>query len=642
MLKEYGYVRVGSAVPSLKVADIEYNTREIINQINNANEKQVQILCFPELAVTGYTCSDLFNQDILLDNVQKSLIDIMNATKNLGLVVIVGAPLRTENKIFNTAVVIQNGKILGIVPKLNIPNYNEFYEKRWFASAQDAKQKYIEILDTNIPFGIDLLFKDKQNKNICFGIEICEDLWVVNPPSNSLTVNGATIIFNLSASNEIIGKEEYRKDIVRVQSAKTISAYVYTSSGVNESTTDVVFSGQALIYENGALLKENERFDFESNLIYSEVDVKRLMNDRQKNISYLNSNELYKEYRNIEIEIQDNIENLSREYSKTPFVPANDKKKITTCGEILNIQSYGLAKRIKAIGINTVIIGISGGLDSSLAFLVAIKAYEILNLDKANIIAVTMPGFGTSSRTYTNAMNLIEQYGATLKEISIKDACEKHFENIGQDKEVHDITYENAQARERTQVLMDIANQKNGIVIGTGDLSELALGWCTYNGDHMSMYGVNNSIPKTLIKYLIKYVADTSENEVIKTTLYNILETPISPELLPLNDQGNIRQLTEEVVGPYMLNDFFMYHFLRYGAEPNKILKMAEHTFKEEFSREQIKEKLQIFIKRFFTNQFKRSCVPDGPKVGTISLSPRGDWRMPSDASYQMWYKNII
>ena len=640
MLKKYGFVRVGAVTPELKVADTEFNSKEIIRQIEIAESNEIQILCFPELSITGYSCADLFYQDVLIENSIRVLKDILEITKKVNIIVIVGMPLRIENKLFNVAIVMQNGTILGVVPKTYIPNYEEFYEERWFTSGKDILQEKIKLLDNEVPFGTDLLFKDKENEDICFAIEICEDLWVVNPPSSNYALSGANIIFNLSASNNVLGKSEYSRDLVKIQSAKTISAYIYTSAGVNESTTDMVFSGQSMIYENGKLLREGKEFTFESNIIFTDIDTKRLINDRQRNISYMHSKDKNKAYRNIEIKIADNIKSLSREYSKTPFVPTDDKKKIKTCNEILNIQSYALARRLKSIPSQKVVIGISGGLDSCLAFLVAIKAYEILGLDKKGIIAITMPGFGTSNTTLKNAKELIEEYETTFKEIDIKHACEIHFEDIEQPKEKYDITYENAQARERTQILMDIANKEGGIVLGTGDLSELALGWCTYNGDHMSMYGINSGIPKTLIKYLIKYIADTSSNEYIRNTLYNILETPISPELLPSND-SKITQLTEKEVGPYLLNDFFLYHFFRYGATPEKILFITKETFKDEYSEEEIKEKLKQFIKRFFTQQFKRNCVPDGPKVGTVSLSPRGDLRMPSDATYNLWIRNL-
>lgn len=639
MLKEQGFVRVGAVVPKLKVGDTEFNCNEIIKQIEMANNNNIQIAVFPELCVTGYTCQDLFEQDILLEYAEKALNKIMDYTNNLDIICIIGMPIKAENQLFNTAVVIQKGRILGIVPKTFIPNYSEFYEKRWFASSKNTNKKEIEILGQKVPFGIDLLFKDKTNNEICFGIEICEDVWAVEPPSNKLALLGANIIFNLSASNEVIGKKEYRRELVKMQSAKTISGYVYCSSGVNESTSDVVFSGDSMIFENGSYLENNARFDFESNMIFTEIDTKRLSNDRRKNTSFM-GNPVDLEYREIEINIPDNIENLTREYSKTPFVPEDKKKISEICEEILNIQSYGLAKRLLHTNINKTVIGISGGLDSTLAFLVIIKAYEILNLPKENIIAITMPGFGTTSRTHNNSMKLINEYGATFREINITKSSLQHFEDIGHDKNIKDVTYENAQARERTKILMDIANKENGLVIGTGDLSELALGWCTYNGDHMSMYAVNASIPKTLVKYIIKWVAENSKQEC-KNIINDILDTPISPELLPPDEKGNIEQKTEEQVGPYILHDFFLYHFLRYGAEPKKIYILARKTFKQDFKEEEIKHWLQVFIKRFFTQQFKRNCMPDGPKVGTVSLSPRGDLRMPSDASYNIWLNNF-
>ena len=639
MLKEQGFVRVGAVVPKLKVADTEFNCNEIIKQIEVASNNKIQIAIFPELCVTGYTCQDLFEQDTLLEEAEKALNKILDYTNNLDIICIIGMPIKAENQLFNTAVVIQKGKILGIVPKTFIPNYGEFYEKRWFASSKNANKKEIEILDQKVPFGIDLLFKDKENNEICFGIEICEDIWAVEPPSNKLALLGANIIFNLSASNEVIGKKEYRRELVKMQSAKTISGYVYCSCGVNESTADLVFSGESMIFENGSCLINNQRFNFESNMIFTEIDTKRLANDRRKNISFM-GNPVDLEYREIKINIPDNIENLTREYSKTPFVPENKKKISEICEEILNIQSYGLAKRLLHTNINKTIIGISGGLDSALAFLVIIKAYEVLNLPKENIIAITMPGFGTTSRTHKNSIKLINEYGATFREINITKSSLQHFEDIGHDKKMKDITYENAQARERTKILMDIANEENGIVVGTGDLSELALGWCTYNGDHMSMYALNTSIPKTLVEYIIKWVADNSKEEY-KNIINDILDTPISPELLPPDENGNIEQKTEEQVGPYILHDFFLYHFLRYGAEPKKIYILACKTFKNDFKKEDIKHWLQVFIKRFFTQQFKRNCMPDGPKVGTVSLSPRGDLRMPSDASYNIWLNNF-
>ncbi len=638
-MKEYGYIKVAAIVPELKVANTEYNTKEIIKQIKNASKKDIDIVLFPELSITGYTCSDLFLQDLLLDNALKCLKLICKETKSLDIISIVGSPIRAENQIFNCAIVIQKGKILGIVPKTYIPNYSEFYEKRWFSSSSNKIKSYIEIDKEKIPFTTNIIFEDKDNKAISFAIEICEDLWSNFPPSNNHTLNGASIIFNLSSSNEIVGKYEYRKNLVKMQSAKTISAYIYASSGVNESTTDLLFSGHAMIAENGTILKENKRFDFNSNMIYEDIDVLKIMNNRYKDTSYMGVVE-DKEYIRVNIDIKDNKKDIVRKYSPYPFVPQNDLKRKERCEEIFNIQASALAKRIKHTGMNKCVIGVSGGLDSTLAFLVIVEAFKKLGITNKNIIAITMPGFGTTSRTYNNAMNLIKSYNATLKEVNIKEACLVHLKDIDHDVNNHDITYENTQARERTQILMDIANKEKALVIGTGDLSELALGWCTYNGDHMSMYAVNTSIPKTLVKYLVEYVALNENNELRKNTILDILDTPISPELLPPDTNGKIAQLTENSVGPYVLHDFFLYHFLRYGASPKKIYFIAKKTFKN-YSEEEILKWLKFFIKRFFTQQFKRSCIPDGVKVGTISLSPRGDLRMPSDSDYLDWLNDI-
>lgn len=639
MLKKYGYVRVGAITPNLKVGNVSFNVKEIIKLIKEANNKGVQIVTLPELSLTGYTCNDLFHQDVLLDESLKGLELILKETSKLNIIAIIGMPISLDNQLFNVGVVINKGKILGMIPKTYIPNYSEFYEKRWFASSTNAISETVNILDEEVPFGINILFQDKENKSICFGVELCEDLWSVNPPSNEHALNGASMIFNLSASNEIIGKYEYRQNLVKMQSAKTISAYIYASSGVNESTTDVVFSGHSIIAENGTIIKESERFDFNSNMIITDIDINKLMNNRYKDISYMGIKPTLK-YRKINIDIKDTNDNLLREYTPYPFVPSNEEIRNNRCYEIFNIQACGLAKRLKHTGIKKTVIGISGGLDSTLALLVIKEAYKKLDISNDNIIAVTMPGFGTTSRTYKNALNLINNMGATLKEINIKESCLKHFEDIGQDPNNYDITYENSQARERTQILMDIANKEGGLVIGTGDLSELALGWCTYNGDHMSMYAVNTSIPKTLVRYLVKWIADTHED--IKDTIYDILDTPISPELLPPDKKGNIRQKTENSVGPYILHDFFLYHFLRYGATPSKIYLIATKTFKDMYDEETIKKWLTFFLKRFFSQQFKRSCMPDGPKVGTISLSPRGDLRMPSDADVSIWLDDII
>ncbi len=635
-MNEYGYVKVGASTLELKVSDTIYNVQTIKKQIDEAVNKNIQIISFPELSITGYTCGDLFNQDILIDKAYEGLKDLVDYSKDKMIVIIVGSPIKCENKLYNCAVVINNGKILGIVPKTYIPNYNEFYEMRWFKSSNDLKIKEINLFNEFVPIGVDLIFTSKLDDELKFGVEICEDVWSLYPKSNDYASSGASIIFNLSASNETIGKYDFRKELIKMQSIKTISGYVYSSSGINESSTDLLFSGSSLIYENGKLLSENNRFDFNSNLIYSDIDIKRLVNDRRKNTSFISNTD--KEYRNIYFTTSKN-NLISRKYSKYPFVPSNEDKREERCKEIINIQSSALAKRLKHTNIQKCVIGVSGGLDSTLAFLVIKKAFEKLKIDNKNIIAVTMPGFGTTNRTYENALDLIKINNATLKEIDIKKACLVHYSDIDQDINNHDITYENAQARERTKILMDIANKENALVIGTGDLSELALGWCTYNGDHMSMYSVNSSIPKTLVKYLVKYIADTDKKN--KKVLYDILSTPISPELLPADEKGNIKQITEDKIGPYILHDFYLYHFFRYGASPKKIYMLAVNTFENEYSKEEILKWLKVFIKRFFTQQFKRSCMPDGVKVGSISLSPRGDLRMPSDASYNIWIKEL-
>lgn len=635
-MNEYGYVKVGASTLELKVSDTIYNVQMIKKQIDEAVNKNIQIISFPELSITGYTCGDLFNQDILIDKSYEGLKDLVDYSKDKMIVIIVGSPIKCENKLYNCAVVINNGKILGIVPKTYIPNYNEFYEMRWFKSSNDLKIKEINLFNEFVPIGVDLIFTSKLDDELKFGVEICEDVWSLYPKSNDYASSGASIIFNLSASNETIGKYDFRKELIKMQSIKTISGYVYSSSGINESSTDLLFSGSSLIYENGKLLSENNRFDFNSNLIYSDIDIKRLVNDRRKNTSFISNTD--KEYRNIYFTTSKN-NLISRKYSKYPFVPSNEDKREERCKEIINIQSSALAKRLKHTNIQKCVIGVSGGLDSTLAFLVIKKAFEKLKIDNKNIIAVTMPGFGTTNRTYENALDLIKINNATLKEIDIKKACLVHYSDIDQDINNHDITYENAQARERTKILMDIANKENALVIGTGDLSELALGWCTYNGDHMSMYSVNSSIPKTLVKYLVKYIADIDKKN--KKVLYDILSTPISPELLPADEKGNIKQITEDKIGPYILHDFYLYHFFRYGASPKKIYMLAVNTFENEYSKEEILKWLKVFIKRFFTQQFKRSCMPDGVKVGSISLSPRGDLRMPSDASYNIWIKEL-
>ncbi len=634
-MKKYGFVRVGAIVNKLELANPSFNALEIVRMIKKASKEGVAIVTTPELSLTGYTCGDLFLQTQLLEDSVCYLKEILERTKMLDIISIIGMPISTENQLFNCAVVIQKGKILGIVPKTYIPNYSEFYEKRWFASSSNLKVKEINLLGQIVPMDTNIIFKDINNKDISFAIEICEDLWSVNPPSNYHTVNGAMIVFNLSSSNEVIGKYDYRKNLVAMQSAKTISAYVYASSGMMESTSDVLFSGASMIYENGSKLVENERYDLDSNLIYSDIDFLKLASDRRKNVSYMGvvDDRCYQE---VFIEVSDNVITLKRGYEKYPFVLSDLVKRDERCEEIINIQANALARRLMQLGNCKCVIGISGGLDSTLAFLVIVRAYLKLKLPIKDIICVVMPGFGTTDRTYNNAVSLVKTIGAELREVNIKEACLIHMRDIGLSEEDRSVTYENVQARERTQVLMDIANMEGGIVIGTGDLSELALGFCTYNGDHMSMYAVNNSIPKTLVRYLVKWMADRSKDK-IKNIIYDILDTPISPELLPPDDAGNLLQETESSIGPYVLHDFYLYHFLRYGASVEKVYVLAKYVFEKDYSNEEIKKWLKVFIKRFFTQQFKRNCIPDGVKVGTISLSPRGDLRMPSDVTCDKW-----
>lgn len=637
-MKENGFVRVGALVNKLSLGNAIENAKEISRQIKKAYEAGVEIIVTPELSLTGYTCGDMFLQDKLIKDSIIGLEYVLSETKSLNIISIIGMPISTNNALFNCGVVINRGKLLGIIPKTYIPNYKEFYECRWFSSSLNLDINEIELLGQKVPIGCDLLFQDRKNPNITFAIEICEDLWAVTPPSNDYAKSGATIIFNLSSSNELIGKHNYRKNLIFSQSSKTISAYIYASSGMLESTSDILFGGASLIYENGTLLKEGERFLTESNIIYQDIDVLRLVNDRRVNKSFNFSSD-NKIYRRINIDIHNNISKLERKYSKYPFVPKDDILRNERCLEIINIQSSALARRLIQLNYPKCVIGMSGGLDSTLAFLVTVRAFEKLNLDNKDIIGITMPGFGTTDRTYNNSIKLVESYNATLKEINIKEACTIHMKDIGLNPTDISITYENIQARERTQILMDVANMEKGIVIGTGDLSELALGWCTYNGDHMSMYSVNSSIPKTLIRYLVKWFMD-NEKGIRHDVLKDILSTPISPELLPPDKYGNIVQKTENSIGPYVLHDFFLYHFLRYGVRPKKLYFLALHTFND-FSREDILNYLKIFINRFFTQQFKRNCVPDGIKVGSISLSPRGDLRMPSDMEYKSYLKEL-
>ena len=629
-MNEYGYVRCAAASLKMEVANPRWNEQEMEHVIAEAVSNGVAILGLPECAMTGYTCADLFFQKTLLEETEHQIAKLKKFLEGKEIIVAVGAPIKIENKLYNMGIVLQNGHILGMVPKTYLPNYNEFYEQRWFASSADLKESEIEFLGEKVPVGRDLLF---GNQNTYFALEICEDLWSVTPPSDTYALNGATILLNLSASNETIGKKEYRENLIKMHSAKQISAYVYASSGPLESTTDILFSGATLIYENGSKLAEGKRFQFDNTLTIGDVDVEKLLHDRMKNTSF-HTNQL-EPVRKIHCSIPATNQPIRRTYAKYPFVPSNPNKRNERANEILTIQSCALARRLKHTGSKKCILGVSGGLDSTLAYLVILRAFDILKIEPQNLIAVTMPGFGTTDRTYQNAKELIQKTGATLREVSIKDACILHYKDIDHDIHNHDVTYENVQARERTQILMDIANQEGGLVIGTGDLSELALGWCTYNGDHMSMYAVNTSIPKTLVRYLVEY--EMQNNETLHDVLKSILDTPISPELLPPSKDGKILQKTESKIGPYMLHDFFLYHFLRNGFSTKKIFYLAKETFKDDYEEEELRKWLTVFMKRFFSQQFKRSCLPDGVKVGSVSLSPRGDLRMPSDATSTIW-----
>jgi NAD+ synthetase len=628
---------VSAACPVTNVADIDFNLKNIKKCIDTSIEQGSKLIVFPELCITSYTCADLFEQKLLLDKSLEAVHDLCNFSKKKDILIAVGAPLIYNYCLYNCAFIIFDGKILGIVPKSYIPNYTEFYEKRWFTEGIGLVNKTVNLFSQeNIPFGTNLIFTSGIFR---FGFEICEDLWVAIPPSSYLSLMGANIIGNLSASNEIVSKADYRKDLVKSQSARCISSYIYASSGVFESSTDLVFSGDLLIGENGVLLNNNDRFQRENEVISSIVDVTRLNSQRLKNVSFRDSVKLIPfEALEINFEFNDiDYKNFDRYLDKHPFVPSDEAQREIRCKEIFSIQTAALAKRITHTGLKKAVVGISGGLDSTLALLVIVKTFDMLNIPRENIITVTMPGFGTTDRTYNNAVNLCKNLSAELREINIVDACLQHFKDINHPVEKHDVTYENVQARERTQLLMDIANKEGGLLIGTGDLSELALGWCTYNGDHMSMYGVNCSIPKTLVRYLVKYVAQKEVEGEVSDILMDILDTPVSPELLPKDAEGNITQKTEDIVGPYELHDFFLYHFVRQSETPEKILFLARNAFKDDYDEETIKKWLDTFIRRFFTQQFKRSAIPDGPKVGTVSLSPRGDWRMPSDASYRLW-----
>lgn len=628
-----GFVKVACATTNIKVADVYYNAEEIIKTVFEAEKNGAKLIVFPELCITSYTCGDLFLQDVLIEEAKKALIMIAKKTAEADIVLIVGLPIVYGCDLYNCAAVINRGEIKGLVPKTNIPNYGEFYEGRHFTFGNE-EIKYVDINGTQIPMSTKLLFKAKKMPSFVLGVEICEDLWSVEPPSGKLARNGATVIANLSASNELIGKSEYRSMLVKSQSARLFSAYIYADAGFGESTTDMVFAGDNIIAENGTILVRSKRFNNEC--VYSEIDLEKLIYERRRTTTFNALNDCC--IIDIDFELADT--ELTKEIAQKPFVLNDEAMREVRCEEILTIQAMGLKKRLVHTGVKSTVIGVSGGLDSTLALLVCIRAFDSLGIDRKNITAVTMPCFGTTARTKSNAMKFAESLGVSLEEIDIAEAVKVHFRDINHDENSYDVTYENSQARERTQILMDVANQKGALVIGTGDLSELALGWATYNGDHMSMYGVNAGVPKTLIRYLVEYEAKRTNNEDLKNTLVDILNTPVSPELLPPTD-GEISQKTEHIVGPYELHDFFLYHILRYGYRPSKVFRLAVYSFKGVYSSEVILSWLKVFYRRFFSQQFKRSCLPDGPKVGSVALSPRGDWRMPSDASVRIWMDEV-
>ncbi len=628
----YGFFRAAAASLSLKVADPQYNKNSIINAIEAAEKENARLLVTPELSVTGYTCADLFFTAALQNAANDVLAQITAATEGKNIAVIVGMPVPFLGSLYNCAVLVHGGKIIGAVPKKHIANYNEFYEKRWFASGLDFDfPQNINICGFDVKIGEQIF---DLGGGAMLGVELCEDLWVPAPPSSALAESGANIIANPSASDEYVSKAQYRKSLVENQSARCVCSYVYAGAGPCESTTDLVFSGATLIAENGSVAAEGNRFDFENQIIYADLDIEKLSALRRNNMSFSNK---IGAVQIVSVPVQNDENDLKHRFvDPHPFVPADDEMRRERCREIFAIQSCGLAKRISHVGSAGATVGISGGLDSTLALLVAAEAMKRLGKSNADIIGVTMPGFGTTGRTYNNALELMRRLGVQIKEIDIKAACEQHMCDIEHNSAVHDITYENTQARERTQILFDMANKHNKLLVGTGDLSELAMGWCTYNGDHMSMYGVNASVPKTLVRYLVEYVASVSDGETA-AVLYDILDTPVSPELLPPDENGNIAQKTEENIGPYELHDFFLYNFVRFGFSKEKLIMLAQKAFGDKYSPAVIEKWSGVFMRRFFISQFKRSCIPDSPKVGSVSLSPRGDWRMPSDASFSVF-----
>ncbi len=634
-----GFIKVSSACPVTDISNVKFNLIHIKSCIDMALNEGSKVITFPELSITSYTCGDLFLNNHLINKSYESIIEIAEYSKNKDIFIVVGSPVKYSSELYNCAIGILNGEIIGIVPKSYIPNYGEFYEKRWFSSGGNILNKTVDIKNFKaIPFGKNIIF---NYKNIAIGIELCEDVWTIIPPSSFLTRGGANIILNLSASNDIIGKHKQRENLVTSQSSRSICAYVYSSAGVHESTTDIVFSGALIISELGKILSKNNRFEREDNIISAVIDLDRIENERLKNKSF--RNDIFSDYDilNIDLNFKNDfdLKYFNREISPNPFLPKEEGEIDNRCDEIFSIQTAGLAKRLEKANIKKAVIGISGGLDSTLALLVTIKTFDMLKLDRKNIITITMPGFGTTDRTYSNAVSLCKKLNCDFREINISKSILQHFKDIDHDENIHDVTYENAQARERTQILMDVCNKENGLVIGTGDLSESALGWCTYNGDHMSMYNINGSIPKTLVRYLVNHIQNEycESNKEISDILEDILNTPISPELLPKNEKGEVIQKTEDTLGSYELHDFFIFYFIRHGFSPEKLIFLANKCFKDKFSSDYINDVFNIFIKRFFTQSFKRSCAPDGPKVGSISLSPRGDFRMPSDADFSMW-----
>ena len=633
---KHGFVKVAAAVPAVKVADVMYNVQEIERLIAIADAEHVEVVVFPELSITGYSCQDLFRERLLLDKAEEGLLRLIDFTRKLDVITVVGMPIEASSLLLNCAVVLQQGTILAVVPKNYLPNYGEFYEKRWFASARDLNPTTIYLAGSPVEISAEPIVI-RTSDGVGLGIEICEDVWAPIPPSNNLTMAGADIILNLSASDELIGKHRYLRSLVAQQSARTMSGYVYSSCGFGESTQDVVYGGNAMIFENGRMLVEGDRFSFQPQLQAAQIDVERLRTERRTNSTFKTAQRIgHARMLDARLPLEQHPFKFERAINPHPFIP-NDNDMAETCEEILNIQTAGLAKRLVHTNCQHVVLGISGGLDSTLALLVCVRTFDKLGYDRKGIVGVTMPGFGTSDRTHDNATTLMQLLGISQMEISIAKAVRQHFQDIGHDMNNHNVTYENSQARERTQILMDLSNKLSALVVGTGDLSELALGWATYNGDHMSMYGLNAGIPKTLIQYLIRYIATLPKSSAERDVLIDIVNTPISPELTPADAQGNIQQKTEDLVGPYELHDFFLYYMLRFGFRPAKIMLLAEKAFGNNYDRATIKKWLTTFCRRFFAQQFKRSCLPDGPKVGSISLSPRGDWRMPSDASSALW-----